>query len=224
LDLVSGKGVALSGLSFFKDSIIAGQNFMGEETFIIVGLGNPGEKYIGTRHNIGFMVVDELARRCNSVLSLEKWESFSVRVSLFGAKVCLVKPQTYMNMSGKAVARFTDFYKTPLHRLLVIHDDLDMKPGRIKLISGGGSGGHNGIRSLIQYLGSKDFFHLKIGIGRPGQGASHSDMPVEHYVLAQLSEAEQEVISGRMEILIHGIQYFLQDDFTKAMNLLNGLK
>ena len=197
---------------------------MGEETFVIVGLGNPGEKYIGTRHNIGFMVVDELARRCNSLLALEKWDSFSARVSLFGVKVCLVKPQTYMNVSGKAVARFTDFYKTPLHRLLVVHDDLDMKPGRIKLISGGGSGGHNGIRSLIQHLGDKEFFRLKIGIGKPGLGSTQFDMPVEHYVLAQLSGEERETITGRMDSLIQGVQYFLQDDTGKAMNLLNGLK
>jgi peptidyl-tRNA hydrolase, PTH1 family len=224
LDLLSGKGFALPGFSFFEEAVIAGHNVMGEETFIIVGLGNPGEKYIGTRHNIGFMVVDELARRCKSALTLEKWDSFSARVSLFGVKVCLVKPQTYMNVSGKAVARFTDFYKTPLHHLLVVHDDLDMKPGRIKLISGGGSGGHNGIRSLIQHLGGNGFFRLKIGIGKPGQGLSHPDMPVEHYVLAQLSGEERDVISGRIEPLVQGVQYFLQDDTAKAMNLLNGLK
>jgi len=197
---------------------------MGEETFIIVGLGNPGEKYIGTRHNIGFMVVDELAGRCRGALTLEKWESLSLRASLFGTKVCLVKPLTYMNVSGKAVARFVDFYKTPLHRLLVVHDDIDMKPGRVKLICGGGSGGHNGIRSLVQHLGGNDFFRLKIGIGRPGQGFSHPDMPVEHYVLAQLSGEERETVAGRMDSLIQGIEYFLQDDAGKAMNLLNGLK
>ena len=197
---------------------------MGEETFIIVGLGNPGAKYIGTRHNIGFMVVDELAGRCKSSLTLEKWDSLSLRVSIFGAKVCLVKPLTYMNVSGKAVARFVDFYKTPLHRLLVVHDDIDMKPGRIKLICGGGSGGHNGVRSLVQHLGGNDFFRLKIGIGRPGQGSIHSDMPVEHYVLAQLSGEERETLVGRMDSLIQGVELFLQDDAGKAMNLLNGLK
>ena len=206
------------------DSAVAGHNFMGEETFIIVGLGNPGAKYIGTRHNIGFMVVDELAGRCKSSLTLEKWDSLSLRVSIFGAKVCLVKPLTYMNVSGKAVARFVDFYKTPLHRLLVVHDDIDMKPGRIKLICGGGSGGHNGIRSLIQHLGGKEFFRLKIGIGRPGQGLTHSAMPVENYVLAPFSEEDRDVISGRMDSLMQGIEYFLRDDAGRAMNLLNSFK
>jgi peptidyl-tRNA hydrolase, PTH1 family len=197
---------------------------MGEETFIVVGLGNPGEQYNGTRHNIGFMIIDELARRCHCSLTQEKWDSFFVRASLFGTKVCLIKPLVYMNLSGKAVARYVDFYKTPLHRLLVVHDDLDMKPGRIKMVSGGGSGGHNGIRSLIQHLGDKNFFRLKIGIGRPGQGAIHSDMPVEHYVLAQLSGEDREVIAGRVDSLIQGIEYFLQDDAGKAMNLLNSIK
>jgi peptidyl-tRNA hydrolase, PTH1 family len=197
---------------------------MDEETLIIAGLGNPGEKYIKTRHNIGFMVVDELARQWNCALHAEKWESFSTRVSLFGRKVCLIKPLTYMNVSGRGVARFVDFYKTPSQRLLVIHDDLDMKPGRIKLIAGGGPGGHNGIRSLIQHLGGNDFFRLKIGIGRPGQDSVHPDMPVEHYVLTEFSADDRAVISSRMDFLIQGIEYFLQDDVSKAMNLLNGLK
>ena len=197
---------------------------MGEETFIAVGLGNPGEKYIGTRHNIGFAVVDELARRCRCSFTQEKWESLFVRTSLFETKVCLVKPLCYMNLSGKAVARFVDFYKTPLPRLLVVHDDLDMKPGRIKLVSGGGSGGHNGVRSLIQHLGDKNFFRLKIGIGRPGQGLTHSAMPVENYVLAPFSGEDREVISGRMDSLMQGIEYFLLGDAGRAMNLLNSIK
>jgi peptidyl-tRNA hydrolase, PTH1 family len=206
------------------DSAAAGRNRMSEETFIIAGLGNPGEKYINTRHNIGFMVVDELARKYNCALSVEKWEAFSARVSLFGQKVCLVKPLTYMNVSGRAVARFVDFYKTSSQRLLVVHDDLDMKLGRIKLISGGGPGGHNGIRSLIQHLGDNDFFRLKIGIGRPGQDSGHPDIPVEHYVLTQFSADDRAVISSRMDSLIQGIEYFLQDNVSKAMNLLNALK
>jgi peptidyl-tRNA hydrolase, PTH1 family len=197
---------------------------MGEETFIIAGLGNPGQRYSGTRHNIGFMVVDELAGKWNCALNLEKWESFTARISLFGQKVCLVKPMTYMNVSGRAIARFVDFYKVPSHRLLVVHDDLDMKLGRIKLIAGGGHGGHNGVRSLIQHLGDKEFFRLKIGIGRPGQDSVHPDIPVEDYVLTQFSDEEQGIVAGRMAPLIQGVEYFLQDNISKAMNLLNVLK
>jgi peptidyl-tRNA hydrolase, PTH1 family len=197
---------------------------MGGDIFIIAGLGNPGEKYNGTRHNAGFMVVDALARKYDCLVNLEKWEAVSARVSLFGRKVCLVKPMIYMNLSGKAVVRFVDFYKIPLQNLLVIHDDLDMKPGRVKMTLGGGHGGHNGIRSLMQYLGGKDFFRLKIGIGRPGQDALHPEIPVEDYVLSRFLPAEKDLLADRIEPLIQGIGYFLHNDVSRAMNLLNSLK
>jgi len=197
---------------------------MRENTFIIAGLGNPGEKYDETRHNVGFMVVDALARKYDCEVNLEKWEAVSTRISLYNRKVFLVKPLTYMNLSGKAVARFIDFYKLPLQNLLVIHDDLDMRPGRVKLTVGGGHGGHNGIRSLVQYLGGNDFLRLKIGIGRPGQGGVHPGIPVENYVLSRFSAEEREEVSSRMEPLIQGIGFLLQDDVSKAMNLLNSFK
>ncbi len=197
---------------------------MGEDIFVIVGMGNPGQKYEGTRHNIGFMVVDLLAQRQDCLINLEKWDAVWTRALLFGRKACLVKPQTYMNLSGKAVTRFVDFYKIPLQNLLVIHDDLDMRPGRVKLIMGGGHGGHNGIRSLVQYLGRSDFYRLKIGIGRPGQGGIHPDVPVEDYVLSKFLSEEKELVADRMDPVIQGIQYLLENDADKAMNLLNSLK
>jgi peptidyl-tRNA hydrolase, PTH1 family len=197
---------------------------MTEQTYIIAGLGNPGTKYAGTRHNIGFMVVDKLAAGVNVSLDLEKWESFYVRGVILGRKVCLLKPSTYMNCSGRAIAKFVDFYKTPLSRLLVIHDDLDMKLGRIKLTVGGGAGGHNGIRSLIQHMGSRDFYRLKIGIGRPGQDSMHPDISVEDYVLAHFSTEEKKVVDDKMDSLMQGIDFFLQDDISKAMNFLNSFK
>jgi peptidyl-tRNA hydrolase, PTH1 family len=197
---------------------------MTEQTYIIAGLGNPGTKYAGTRHNIGYMVVDELAGKVNVSLDLEKWESFYARGLILDRKVCLLKPSTYMNCSGRAIAKFVDFYKTPLPRLLVIHDDLDMKLGRIKLTAGGGAGGHKGIRSIIQHLGSRNFYRLKIGIGRPGQDSSHPDIAVEDYVLAHFSAEEKKVIHDRMDSLIQGIEFFLHDDISKAMNFLNSFK
>jgi PTH1 family peptidyl-tRNA hydrolase len=197
---------------------------MGEEIFLIVGLGNPGPKYDGTRHNIGFVVVDLLAQRHDCLINLEKWEAVWARTVLFRQKVYLIKPQTYMNLSGKAVAKFVDFYKIPLRNLLVIHDDLDMRPGRIKLLMGGGHGGHNGIRSIVQYLGGRDFYRLKIGIGRPGQGGIHSDVPVEDYVLSKFLLEEKELVVNRLDSVLQGIQYYLQNDASKAMNLLNSLK
>ncbi len=197
---------------------------MVEETFLIVGLGNPGPNYEATRHNVGFLIVDELAQRSGLSIDSGKWESLFCRASLWGARVYLVKPQTFMNLSGKAVARFVDFFKITPDHVLVIHDDLDMHCGRLKLVRGGGPGGHNGIRSLIQCLGTKEFFRLKYGIGKPGQNGVHAEMPVERYVLAQFSGEERELLQERMPLLVDGIETFVKSGSQQAMNILNGVK
>jgi len=197
---------------------------MEKKDFIIVGLGNPGEQYASTRHNIGFFVVDELARRWGAVLTHEKWHALNVSLAVGGHRVHLVKPTTFMNRSGHAVVQFYRFYKIDPDRLLVIHDDLDMAPGRIKLVKGGGTGGHNGIKSLTEMLGTKDFYRLKIGIGRPGTGTVHADFPVDKYVLSNLSDQDQDLLFSRYDDFEDGIQLFLQGNPAQAMNRLNGLK
>ena len=197
---------------------------MNKNEYIIAGLGNPGEQYCGTRHNVGFLIVDEMSRRWNSPISMEKWQAEYISLSLGEAKVHLVKPITYMNRSGFAVANFSRFYKVSPDQLLVIHDDLDMAPGRIKLIKGGGTGGHNGIKSLVDTLGTKDFYRLKIGIGRPGNGVVHPGFPVDKYVLSNFSDEDITDLQSKYNSLEDGIRLFLQDNPAKAMNLLNGLK
>jgi PTH1 family peptidyl-tRNA hydrolase len=197
---------------------------MENKDFIIVGLGNPGEQYRSTRHNVGFFVVDELARRWNSTISQEKWQAQYISLSVGREKVHLVKPITFMNRSGKAVVNFLRFYKVDPDQLLVVHDDLDMVPGRIKLVKGGGTGGHNGIKSLVESLGTKDFYRLKIGIGRPGNGTVHPDFPVDKYVLSNFTDEDFAVLQSRYDIFEDGIRLFLQGYPAKAMNLLNGLK
>ncbi len=197
---------------------------MAEEVYLIAGLGNPGSKYENTRHNVGFQVVDALADTIGTSLNAEKWETLSCRTQLAGKRVYLLKPQTYMNLSGKSLARFADFYKVPTDHILVLHDDLDMHPGRLKMAATGGPGGHNGIKSIIQCLGSKQFFRLKIGIGRPGQNNIHPDIPVERFVLAPFSNEEQKIMDERMETLLEGIQLFVEFGAEKAMNLLNSVK
>lgn len=197
---------------------------MAEETYLIVGLGNPGADYESTRHNVGFMLIDEFARRCKVRLDLMKWDSLYARVSLYGARVFLVKPQTFMNLSGKSVARFADFFKIPIDHILIVHDDLDMHTGRLKFVGGGGPGGHNGIRSLVEYLGSKSFYRLKYGIGKPGQNGSHKNMPVEKYVLAPLSDAEYTLLEERKGQIVKGIETFLDQGSQQAMNMLNSIK
>jgi PTH1 family peptidyl-tRNA hydrolase len=168
--------------------------------------------------------VDELARRWNSTVSLDKWNAQYISLSIEKEKVHLVKPLTFMNLSGRAVVNFFRFYKVIPEHLLVIHDDIDMAPGRVKLVKGGGAGGHNGIKSIIETLGIKDFYRLKIGIGRPGNGIIHPEFPVDKYVLGNFTKEELEHLQSRYDHLEEGIRLFLLGSPPKAMNLLNGLK
>ncbi len=191
---------------------------------IIIGLGNKGDEYEGTRHNIGFMVLDELAKRWHIEISRLKWNSLSGTGRLFGQNLLLLKPMTYMNLSGKGVVEYVRFFKINPDRILVIQDDLDMAAGRIKLVRGGGAGGHKGILSLVQHLGTKDFFRLKIGIGRPGQGDVHRDFPVEKYVLSRLTTEESNRLSARYDQLEQGLRVFFEEGAPRAMSLLNSLK
>ncbi len=192
--------------------------------FIIAGIGNKGSKYERTRHNVGFLVVDELAKRWGVAVERKKWNSLFSRVQLFDQTVFFLKPMTFMNLSGKGLVEFVQFYKIPLGQIVIVHDDLDMAPGRIKLVKGGGAGGHNGIRSLVQYLGSGDFYRLKVGIGRPGQGEIHRDFPVENYVLGSLSEPDLQILDTRFDFIEEGIRFFLEQDPARAMTILNRLK
>lgn len=197
---------------------------MSGENYLIVGLGNPGAKYETTRHNVGFLVVDALADRFGVSFAGEKWDGLYSRFVLRGKRINLLKPQSFMNRSGVVVSRFADFYKIPSSQILVIHDDLDMHPGRLKFVNGGGPGGHNGIRSTIQYLGTKDFPRLKIGIGRPGQNGIHADIPVERFVLSSLSDDELRIFNELLDITLDGVEDFIVSGSQQAMNRLNSVK
>ncbi len=136
---------------------------------LIVGLGNPGQKYEKTRHNVGFLFIDQLAS--NQSLSLKdnnKFYGLASKADLYGHNIWLLKPQTYMNLSGKSVASLLNFYKIKIEETLVIYDELDLPPGTAKLKKGGGHGGHNGLRDIIAATGSKEFYRLRLGIGHPG--------------------------------------------------------
>ena len=197
---------------------------MTRKTFIIAGLGNKGSKYERTRHNVGFLVVDELAKRWGGAVEKEKWNSLSSRVQIFDQTVFFLKPMTFMNLSGKGLVEFVQFYKIPPGQIVIVHDDLDMVPGRIKLVKGGGTGGHKGIKSLVQYLGAGDFYRLKVGIGRPGQGEIHRDFPIENYVLGALSEPDLQILDSRFDCIEEGVRFFLEQDPARAMSILNRLK
>jgi len=197
---------------------------MQAKDFLIAGLGNPGIQYSGNRHNIGFMVIDDLARRWEKGTFCEKWQAAALSLSYSDRRIHLIKPMTFMNLSGRAVGQYYRFFKMSPDQLLVVHDDLDMHFERIKLVRGGGAGGHNGIKSISESLGTNDFYRLKLGIGRPGQGDVHPGVPIERYVLSDFQPSEMASMAERYPLLEKGITFLLQGEPERAMGLLNGLK
>ena len=153
---------------------------------LVAGLGNPGREYERTRHNAGWLVVDELARRHGGSWR-SKVSGSLAEVRLGERRLALLKPETYMNESGRSVSAAARFFKVPAESILVVHDDVDLKPGRLQARSGGGLAGHNGLRSLAQELGTQDFLRLRIGVGRPGRG---DPRPVADWVLSPFAPEE----------------------------------
>jgi PTH1 family peptidyl-tRNA hydrolase len=165
------------------------------EIKLIVGLGNPGKEYANTRHNAGFWWVDELTRIQNVNFKTDsKFHGVVARANLHGHEVHLLKPQTFMNISGRAVGAVAQFYKIEPAQILVVHDELDLPPGSAKLKLGGGHGGHNGLKDIIAHLGTKDFWRLRVGIGHPGERNE-----VVNYVLNAPRKEEQVLIDEAMQ-------------------------
>ncbi|GAB4133307.1 MAG: aminoacyl-tRNA hydrolase [Cyanobacteria bacterium J069] len=193
---------------------------------IIVGLGNPGAKYDRTRHNVGFMLVDELARAWQ--ISLSENKKFQ---GIFGEgsgphrdKVRLLKPQTYMNLSGQSIRAVVDWYKLPPESVLVVYDDMDLPLGRLRLRLSGSAGGHNGMKSIISHLGTQNFPRLRIGIGKPKSPApadKNADKETVSHVLGQFSRSETEVLSAVLRLCEDAIALSLKQSTEKAMSLYN---
>jgi PTH1 family peptidyl-tRNA hydrolase len=161
---------------------------------LVVGLGNPGREYERTRHNVGWLVLDELARRHDGSWR-SKFSGSLAEVRLGDLRLALLKPETYMNESGRSVGAAVRFFKVEPEQVLVVHDDVDLEPGRLQARAGGGLAGHNGLRSLAQHLGSQDFLRLRIGVGRPGRGDPRS---VADWVLSPFSpEEDAEALISR---------------------------
>ena len=184
---------------------------------LIVGLGNPGADYEPTRHNAGFWFVDELARRCQQSFRPEsRFHSEVARCELQGHECRLQKPQTYMNRSGQAVRALMQFFKIPVDEILVVHDELDLPVGTARLKRGGGHGGHNGLRDLIDHLGSRDFHRLRIGIEHPG----HKDLVVD-YVLKKPGKAEKRLIEEAIDAALDVMPSVVGGHLEKAMHQLH---
>jgi PTH1 family peptidyl-tRNA hydrolase len=184
--------------------------------YLIAGLGNPGQQYAGTRHNIGFMMLDHFAEKNNLTFTDSKWKALVSKAVIWDESVVLLKPQTFMNLSGMAVAQAVNFYKLQPANIIVIHDDLDMEFGRLKIVSGGGDGGHKGIRSIIEHLGTKNFPRIKIGIGRPP-----TPVPPDKYVLSTFNSEEKKMIEQKMSLVIEGLRVSLQQGISAAMTFIN---
>ena len=166
---------------------------------LVVGLGNPGAEYAQTRHNAGFWLVEELARQHGGTFrSDSKYHGETCRIALAGQELWLLKPMTYMNRSGRAVAALSGFYKIPVPAILVVHDDLDLASGVVRLKQGGGHGGHNGLRDLIAHLGAADFMRLRLGIGHPG-----TSREVVDHVLRRAPRTEQEALDQAISAALH---------------------
>jgi PTH1 family peptidyl-tRNA hydrolase len=182
----------------------------------IVGLGNPGAAYETTRHNAGFFVVDELARRWNAGVYQKKCKALVAEARVQDVRVALIKPMTYMNLSGESVRSFMDYFKVKLEDGIVVYDDLDTQVGRVRLRYQGSAGGHNGIKSIIQHTGTQTFNRVRMGISRPKPGIVITD-----YVLAPFAKAEAPEVIRMVEEAADAIEFSLTHTFEQTMAKFN---
>jgi PTH1 family peptidyl-tRNA hydrolase len=188
----------------------------GPLAWLVVGLGNPGQRYAGNRHNVGFQVVDRLAAASQLTFDERRNQTHLARGKLEEVNVAIAKPQTYMNLSGRAVGAIARFYKVPPERTLIIHDDLDLPLGVLRLRDQGGAGGHRGMVSIIDHLKTRDFPRLRIGIGRPP-----GRMAAEAYVLQNFDADQKPTMELAYEQAVQAIRAAVGDAFQGAMNEFN---
>ena len=184
--------------------------------WLIVGLGNPGQKYEHTRHNMGFLTVDLLAEKLGVKLNKVKFKAAYNIVKFAGCKCLVMKPQTYMNLSGEAVREAAQFYKIPAERVLVIYDDVSLPVGKLRVRPNGSAGGHNGIKNIIAHLGTQEFPRVKIGVAAPGEEGDMVD-----WVIGVPSQAERKILAESFEKAIDAAECIISDGCQKAMNRFN---
>ncbi len=190
------------------------------QKFLIAGLGNPGIRYQNTRHNVGFKVIDRIIKEFSLSFKEDKHSNYLfAQTFIQDKKIFFIKPVTFMNKSGEAIATVLNYYEIPIQNLFVIHDDLDIDFGKIKLTRNGGHGGHNGIKSIITAVNSKKFPRLKIGIGRPP-----NKIPPDRYVLSNFEKEEVEKLQRIIETSKDATLFFIMHGIEAAMNEFNGKK
>ena len=185
--------------------------------WLVVCLGNPGDKYENTRHNVGFMVADELAERKNIPVQRLKFKALTNTARLGGAQALLMKPVTYMNLSGEAVRQAADFYKVPPEHVLVVSDDVSLPVGRLRIRRGGSAGGHNRLKRIIQPLGTDQFPRLKVGVGEK----PHPDYDLADWVLGKFTGEDKKAIDAAVKRAADAVECYIQDGPDKAMSRFN---
>ena len=185
--------------------------------FIIAGLGNPDEKYQGTRHNVGFDVVDRLAEKYQIAVDTKKHRALIGKGVIEGQKVLLVKPQTYMTLSGEAVHEAVQFYKIPADHVLVIYDDVSLPVGKLRVRPTGSAGGHNGIKNIIAHLGTDVFPRVKVGVGAP----SHPDYDMVDWVIGSFSAQEKKIVDEALDRALDAAECIISRGVTEAQNRFN---
>lgn len=186
-------------------------------SWLLVGLGNPGDRFENTRHNVGFLIVDELAERLNVPVQKLKFKALTNTVTLADRQVLLMKPVTYMNLSGESVRPAADFYKIPPDHVLVFSDDVALPLGRLRVRRGGSAGGHNGLKSIIQHLGTDQFPRVRVGVG----DKPHPDYDMADWVLSKLQGPDRQVIDRAVARAADAAEEILARGVDSAMNLYN---
>ncbi len=183
---------------------------------LVAGLGNPGKEYASTKHNLGFLAIDEIARRAGIDLTKKKFRGVYGEGFLSGEKLILLKPETYMNRSGESVSEAAVFYNISPTDIIIIHDEMDLPAGTLRVKAGGGSAGHNGIRSIIDRIGSPEFIRIRIGIGKPGgksKGAAH--------VLSRFGSGEEDAVKASVERAADAVLELIENGLERTMNKFN---
>jgi len=186
--------------------------------FLIVGLGNPGKEYEHTRHNVGFDIIDVISEKYNIDLNKKKFKGMYGDGTIANEKVILLKPLTYMNLSGESVKEVTDFYKIPKENVIVIYDDISLEVGRMRIREKGSAGGHNGIKNIIAHFNSDVFPRIKVGVGQPVQ------RDLVSHVLGKFSKDDREILSKVFEAASDATENIIEKGTAEAMNKFNGFK
>ncbi len=185
--------------------------------YLVVGLGNPGEKYDRTRHNVGFDIINLCESKYNFSINRTKFRGMYGETTIAGEKVIFLKPQTFMNLSGDSIREIANFYKIPTENIIIIYDDISLEVGRIRIKEKGSSGGHNGIKSIISQMATQEFPRIKVGVGQPNED-------LVEFVLGRFSKEEREIIRKTFDVAVEAVEVIISKGVQEAMNRFNSFK